>query len=315
MTHRLYITNFKTRNWEILNKLIFDMNTSIYNSIPPILKNAIRYNRFIINTLLDPFVERLVTDAFTIGKFDSSNKFITSEVTNLTKKISKFKRLKSTKVVKRYAKDLKSLNNLKSLNDLEYAYDIGNPFCPINRLQTINETSTKIKHLNCYLNNKEFMNKFIKYINKSILYSCTKAIQNEMIFNNEDCYPYFKQAIQFCFSLNNVEFTKVWLEFMIQVRYSPIGKLMCEYNKHKKFSRNIEYKSILTGIGRNRKCELDFVTHEYLGEIKFQPVFQPKEVINKLDNYREAMPRNFKYFDVNKYLIIDSVNCYAYYQR
>jgi hypothetical protein len=318
MTHSLEVIHFKTQNWEMLNKMILNKNTSIYSSVPVALRKAAQFNRCVINSLLGLFIERLITDSFTMGEFNSSDRFINAEVMNLDKRLSEYKALQKIETSGKYAEDSQKsrsfinqcTNGVQKINNC----NVTNPFCATNHLYIIDKSSIKTEHLNCYLNSKNFMDRFVKYIDNFIKYSCARAIQNEQMFADKRCHKYLKQAIQFCFALKDIEFIKIWLEFMIQVRYSPIGARMHESYKNGKLSKNIEFRSIFAGTGRQKKYELDFVTHEYLGEIKFYSAFQPKEIIIKLDKARDAMPKDFEYVNVDKYIIIDAFNCNIHYQ-
>ena len=88
---------------------------------------------------------------------------------------------------------------------------------------------------------------------------------------------------------------------------------MNEVYKNGNLHKNIEFKSTAAGKYGQKKCELDFVTNEHIGEIKYHSAFQPKEVIVKLDKVRQVMSEDFEFIGADKYIIIDAFNCNIHY--
>ena len=136
------------------------------------------------------------------------------------------------------------------------------------------------------------MELFITFIQNLMKYSIARSIQTFDIYSEQHSFElikYLMECVNECFNLVTIEQSKLWLEYIIQFRFTDIGDELHQKYKNNLVKTNIEFVPIERDKDFDKsKSEIDILTDETLYEIKFYKHLSRKEfetIVNKTNIY------------------------------
>lgn len=187
-------------------------------------------------------------------------------------------------------------NNLDENIRSEYQIDIGSDvaFEVPNTYKYFGKTgSIKQQQLKMYIEDSFLRNKFKGILESTMRCSISRTLQNEYLFNGcfkkikgyENIIEYFKRCIFYCFGLINEDKIDIWLEYMIQFRFTPIGDELNDDFKNNLLDHNVVFKPQFNDDDFTKTSgEIDIISRNILCEIKFHAHFDKynvERILNK----------------------------------
>lgn len=291
------VTRFNSSSWDELKKYLHHRQYLLWNKYSKVIHferlGMLRHLNNLISTMMGLFIENMIKLGYSINRLSKMdlkqlNKWIQNEI----------------QIMKNNCLNLNSLYDIEFnvyQESIEFHLLIDEWFKLFNSSETqisfkdayeVNKHYFKNTQFDLYYKSKEFMELFITFIQTLMKYSVARTIQTFDIYSEHHSFElikYLMECVNECFNLVNAKYSKLWLEYIIQFRFTNIGDELHQKYKNNLLKTNIEFVPIERDKDFDKsKSEIDILTDETLYEIKFYKHLSRKEfetIVNKTNIY------------------------------
>lgn len=291
------VTRFNSTSWNELKDYLYNTQYLIWkkysNDIQSDRFGSHKYTNNIIHTMIGLFIENMIKLGYSINRLSKTD-------------------LKTLDNWIKHEIEIMNANclYLNFLYDIEYniyqesiefhllidnwfdLFTTQNKSISTKEAYEVNKHYFKNTQFGLYLKSKEFMDLFITFIQRLMKYSVARSIQTFDIYSEQhstEMIEYLMECVQICFNLVNTENCKLWLEYIIQFRFTDIGDELHQKYKDKLVRTNIEFIPVERDKDFDKsKSEIDILTDDALYEIKFYKHLDRKDfetIVNKTNIY------------------------------
>lgn len=291
------ITRFNSSSWNELKDYLQDKQYLLWNKYSETIHfeklGNQKYLNNLISTMVGLFIENMIKLGYSINRLSKEdlkkmNTWIENEIQNMKNNCSYLNSLYEIE----YNVYQESIEFHLLIDEWFKLYKSSDNHISFKEAYEVNKHFFKNTQFGLYYKSKEFMGLFTTFIQTLMKYSVARSIQTFDIYSEEHSFElmkYLVECVNECFNLVNNDSSKLWLEYIIQFRFTDIGDELHQKYQDNLIKTNIEFIPIERDRDFDKsKSEIDILTDDALYEIKFYKHLSRKEfetIVNKTNIY------------------------------